>query len=391
MIIRSLNYKEQTKETGQWQLKSVAFDDHINLIVGKNTSGKSRLTRVLMHLAKILTGHKLMTSTGNSILPNGNWQVEFFKPESKELYFYQLEIVDNIVIQENLKSNDKPLIKRDIKSCKLISFLNSGKKEFRSVKPPADALLIHVRRDETEHPFLEDLFYWAQNVQTFLFNERATNVSFSMNFEEITKHNFAKINIDSLGKAGTLLYALLKYKPHIANKIIKSINDIGYKMITPAVEELIAPVTDNTGNKTAKTYMLNFTESGLTAALKQRLMSEGLYRVISTVIIIEYCLAVKKTPSTIVIDDFAEGVDYDHSTKLLEWLLRRLKNKPIQVICTTNSKYVANMIPLTYWNVFIRDGETVQAFNIQNSKDKFERFSDLGLNNFDLLTSSFLV
>jgi hypothetical protein len=49
---------------------------------------------------------------------------------------------------------------------------------------------------------------------------------------------------------------------------------------------------------------------------------------------------------------------------------------------------VMNEVPLKYWTVVIRIGSLVKVKNYENSRDEFEKFEKLGLNNFDYFVAS---
>ena len=62
----------------------------------------------------------------------------------------------------------------------------------------------------------------------------------------------------------------------------------------------------------------------------------------------------------------------------------------IQLIMSTNDHYVMNNVPLEYWQVIQRKGGECRVFNYQNSKEKFDEFEYMGLNNFDFLATDYL-
>ena len=86
---------------------------------------------------------------------------------------------------------------------------------------------------------------------------------------------------------------------------------------------------------------------------------------------------------TIVIDDIGEGIDFERSSRLIELIFKRAENTGIQLIATSNDRFLMNSVDIKYWNVFERKRNTVQAFNYKNSREAFDEFSLTGLNNFD--------
>jgi len=96
-------------------------------------------------------------------------------------------------------------------------------------------------------------------------------------------------------------------------------------------------------------------------------------------------------PSTILIDDIGEGLDFERSTKLIGLLIELAKkNDDIQLIMSTNDRFVMNNVPLEYWQVIQRKGGECRIYNYRNSKEIFDEFAYTGLNNFDFLATDFL-
>jgi hypothetical protein len=62
----------------------------------------------------------------------------------------------------------------------------------------------------------------------------------------------------------------------------------------------------------------------------------------------------------------------------------------IQLIMSTNDRFVMNNVPLKYWQVIQRNGGECTVFNKRNSKEKFDDFEYTGLNNFDFLATDFI-
>jgi predicted ATPase len=132
------------------------------------------------------------------------------------------------------------------------------------------------------------------------------------------------------------------------------------------------------------------TEEGIRKNIVQQEMSQGMFRALSLLTHITYNI-LKKMPTTILIDDIGEGLDFDRSSRLIKLLIEiAKKNDNIQLIMSTNDRFVMNAVPLEYWQVIQRRGGECQVFNYQNSKEKFDEFEYMGLNNFDFLATDYL-
>jgi ABC-type cobalamin/Fe3+-siderophores transport system ATPase subunit len=118
-------------------------------------------------------------------------------------------------------------------------------------------------------------------------------------------------------------------------------------------------------------------------------MSQGMFRALSIIIHLTYHVLMK-TPVTILIDDIGEGLDFDRSIRLIGLLIEVAEKSNIQLIMSTNDRYVMNKVPFKYWQLIQRTGGECRIFNYQNSKEIFDEFEYTGLNNFDFLATDFI-
>ena len=137
-------------------------------------------------------------------------------------------------------------------------------------------------------------------------------------------------------------------------------------------------------------YGLNVQERDLEVITDQTEMSQGMFRALSLLVQLNYSL-LSKTPSCILIDDIGEGLDYDRSNSLIELIIEKIKDSSVQVIMTTNDRFVMNKVPLEYWSVIQRIPKKSLFYNYRNSKSTFEEFQRTGLNNFDFLSYEYYI
>jgi AAA15 family ATPase/GTPase len=135
--------------------------------------------------------------------------------------------------------------------------------------------------------------------------------------------------------------------------------------------------------------MLYVNEKNSNANILQNQMSQGMVRALSLVIQTTYN-AFKDLPTTILIDDIGEGLDFDRSSSVIKLILRIADKGKCQLIMSTNDRYVMNNISLKHWQVIQRTGGECKAFNCHNSGEIFEKFAYTGLNNFDFLAMDFI-
>ena len=127
-------------------------------------------------------------------------------------------------------------------------------------------------------------------------------------------------------------------------------------------------------------------ESDLKGTTDQHDMSQGMFRALSLVIQLNYSL-LASIPSCILVDDIGEGLDYERSSALIKLLVGKAKKSSVQLIMTTNDRFVMNNVPLEYWSVMQRFSNESKIYNHRNSEKQFKDFELTGLNNFDFFTS----
>jgi hypothetical protein len=129
-------------------------------------------------------------------------------------------------------------------------------------------------------------------------------------------------------------------------------------------------------------------ESDLPGITDQNSMSQGMFRAFSLIIQMNYS-QLASIPSCIMIDDIGEGLDYDRSTALIKLIIEKANTSSIQLIMSTNDRFVMNNVPLEYWAVMERLSNTTKIHNYENSTKKFDDFELTGLSNFDFFASEF--
>ena len=131
-------------------------------------------------------------------------------------------------------------------------------------------------------------------------------------------------------------------------------------------------------------------ESDLDGETDQNDMSQGMFRAMSLLIQLNYS-QMASIPSCILIDDIGEGLDYERASALIKLLVEKAKNSKVQLIMSTNDRFIMNNVPLEYWSVVRRFPKRSKIYNYRNAREKFEEFELTGLNNFDFFSSRFYV
>ncbi len=366
MKLVKVNYYENKDNPNYWEIQDVLLNEQFNLIIGKNATGKTRFKSVLTGISGMLSGKRELS--------NGYFDFNFIDYELQS-YNYKLDLLDKKVTLEEFEKNNKILLKRN--SEKTTIFSKSAKNSIE-IEPPENKLTLTARQDKKDYPFLEELRNWANNFYSLSFSSFSPNdlkVPILSKDKEITP---SFINDDF---PFSIFYVLdaIKEDTTILNSIVNDMNEIGYSINNADTQKLIL------GDNLLISPIIPFVkEIDLKCNTDLLVMSKGMLSALATITLLEYLL-IKNQDSTLFIDDLGEGLDYERSSKLTLLLRRKLKDKKIQLIATSNDRFLINNVDLESINVLERKGSLVKSYNYQNSKEHFDRFSRIGLSNFDLL------
>lgn len=116
-------------------------------------------------------------------------------------------------------------------------------------------------------------------------------------------------------------------------------------------------------------------------------------RVISLIIQLNYLEfnISEKSRITILIDDIGEGLDFERSSNLIKLLIKKAKklSNKIQLIMTTNDRFVMNSVPLDYWIVVDKELDRINFYSKETNREEFDNFELIGLNNFDFFSGEY--
>ena len=371
MKLSSLEYKEYLDTPREWQIKKFNFKN-INLIVGINAVGKSRLLNVIKNLAEY--------TYNPSKKPYGSacWNIVL---RNKEKIQYELECKDSKVFHELLKIKNEVVLKRN----------KEGKGEIKAVKLKEnlefqiseDILAISAKRDQLQHGFLEKLFGWGNNL---IFIPFGTPMGQNDLIPLEIKDGISIVNIRS-GKdyINEFYNGAKKYGHKFIKSIIEDMQRLDYDIKEIKLKQVqfqgLFPA------ESTKFFNLQITEEEIGILVEQLNLSQGMFRAISTIIKLNYLIFEDLKNVCVLIDDIGEGLDYNRSVNLVKLLIDKLKNTEIQLIMTTNDRFVMNNIPIEYWSILNRKGHIVEVINYENSQAIFNDFYKTGLSNFDFFSS----
>ncbi|MEI6489831.1 MAG: ATP-binding protein [Bacteroidota bacterium] len=366
--MKLLRFFYEVPELDNFRLNSLKMDpielSNINLLVGKNASGKSSIVQHIVSLADMLKGTNLRI---------GSYSLELKDDDGSILKYscnISLGIKSEIEISESLFINADQLVDRKNNIAKIYSAIKSEKIE---INPPENKLVHQVRRDEKDYPYFEKLIKWAESVHSFKFGH-IHSTSFMKS--PLDKSNIADTGLTSIND-NDLNKILGELNTHSKNEVIKEFNSLGYN-----IEILTVKLQ-------AEKNIIYVKENNVKYEISQTMLSQGMWRSLFLLIFVHHLIDSEKA-KMIIIDDLCESLDYDRATKLGKLLFDKMNTNNVQFIATSNDSFLMNVIDIKYWNIIYREANFIKVYNYSNSKEKFDKFRRSGFNNFDLLTSNYL-
>ncbi|NET71851.1 MAG: ATP-binding protein [Sphaerospermopsis sp. SIO1G2] len=375
MRLDFVEYCENKDKLSEWRLEGCQLGN-VNLIVGKNASGKSRILRVINFLANLLCGDEILRPEHRS----RKWKLIFDSDKGDQKKVYILKIDNGLVFQEKFTIGSKIYLERN----------NSGEGKVRAEKlkteidfqTPIHEIAALKRRDSIQHPFFDDIYNWANSLNYYQFatDLGKDRVAFADSKSINSKNTEQAIEIFNSGKE--------KFRENFIEAIKIDMASVGYNISEIGIK-IPYDVVFLTDQKLIPNYQyLYVQESNLKDKTEQAIMSQGMFRALSLIIQVNYSLLAKK-PSCILIDDIGEGLDFERSSAMIKLLINKAESGLIQLIMTTNDRFIMNGVPLEYWSVIERRAGLAKLHNIHNSKDIFDDFKFTGLNNFDFFATQF--
>jgi len=339
-----------------WELKDLELNS-VNLVVAKNSTGKSRTLSTLDLLVKMITQRRDLNW-------GGRWSIEFctFANQIVKYDFATSYREQGVVTAERILIDNVQYLFRDKNGSAKIKNKLTG--TFDDVHPPENKLVLHTNRDIRKYPFLENIADWAEKCYGFKFG----------NISPFSKLNQQEYDLLTAVEDIPTLFQSLNSKNQ--DSVIKQFNSTGYSIskITVQNKEIV---------------IIYVKEDGVEKPLPHYQLSQGMFRTLSVIIYLEYLISRKK-PAMIIIDDLCEGLDYERAKKLGELIFNKCLQSDIQLVATSNDVFLMDVVDIKYWNILMRKGKVITALNNKNSPKIFSDFRFTGLSNFDFFASDFL-
>lgn len=373
MRLTFLEYSEYKGLPDEWIAKPIEFGP-INLIVGKNSSGKSRILNVIGAFGALLAGKRRIALSGAF---EGHF-VEDTRRKPKHL-IYELRHEDSHVVFERFTVDGDVLLERKKDGRGVIRAIQLKKDiEFEA---PGNALAAVVRRDRIQHPFFEGLHEWGSMLKHYLFGSDFGKTNLAI-FGEKSKESVSRPEAFEQTQVVSLYR---RYRRELGSKLDRAILADMQTMGYPCQEIGLMTVQGVQGVQMS-VWQLYLKEKDLKCRTSQLNMSQGMFRALALTMQLN-ASALSKSADCVLIDDVSEGLDFDRASRLISLLVSKAEKGNFQLIMTTNDRFVMNSVPLKYWSLLTRKKSVVHILNEKNSPKFFKDFQYTGLSNFDFFKS----
>lgn len=395
MKIKTLSYSQHEGKPVAWSCRDLVLHPKINLIVGKNASGKTKIYRLLENLVLLLSGQK------RELFSSGHWDLTFEAGEQKhkQEVRYRLGVEQYAVSEESLWIEGENKLQRGADGRGRLFY--EGVAQHLDFQIARHELAAAQKRDAIQHPYLETLCGWAESALAYsfatdmgrhsLFTDTEIRDATGEAFVGEGEQRFAKNakNVIEVFSQGMRLQGFVE-------QVQADMKSIGYDLEQIQAE----PITDATirlhdlAVSQGQAQCLFVKERGSDAILPQHALSQGMFRALSLIVHLNFAeRSESHRPTCILIDDIGEGLDFERSTRLIQCLINKVgserMNNDVQLIMTTNDRFVMNKVPLDYWIVIERTHRGLRFYQRHNAPAVFEAFELVGLNHFDFFSKEF--
>lgn len=365
MELKEIKYSEAVDEPNEWVLHNLTLGAK-TLLVGRNASGKSRTLSVIANLARNLAGLQAPSFSGayECTFADGITKFKYWLAFEDESVKYERLEVDGVVRLHRGADGEGEIFAEKVNDGYNMPF-----------QVPGQSIAAVVRRDSVQHSFLEPLHRWASSVRYYQFGSQLGKDSYTIFSEEVT----AKVDEKNQNAVVGIFAAGLARSANIFKQaIIDDMGRVGYAITDVGVAH---PRHIRFNDAPGKPNGLYVKEVDLPGHTEQHAMSQGMFRVLSLLIHVNFA-QLRQSAACLIVDDIGEGLDFGRSCRLIHLLRKKAEETDVQVIMSTNDKFIMNEVPLTEWSIVQRKANQVSISNYENSKEIFDDFRYTGLSNF---------
>lgn len=372
MYLKNFSFRENAGQNIEWIIDHVSLGE-INLMVGKNSSGKTRTLNALSDLVSMLMGKGTSAS--------GPVSYELLFKNSGSLMKYELAYDLETIHMEKLYVGDELVMERAEGGRGAIKYEATPGSMFLDFEIPHSQLACYAKRDRLQHPFIEIIHGWAIGLRRFNFSGDLGKSRYAL------KSSVEAREVDWTDTTNSLVPAITVAEEKYSNfheLVLQDMRKIGYDLEDFGVIQF----SEGFSRSSQDRYAVFTTEKGLEKQVTQRDMSQGMFRAFSVLVQLNYYILCGNK-GFVIIDDIGEGLDFARAKHLVQLLISKGRKANIQLIMSTNDSFIMNAVDIENWAVIMREGHKISLFNYDNSKEIFEEFKFTGLNNFDFYASEF--
>jgi energy-coupling factor transporter ATP-binding protein EcfA2 len=374
MRLKLIDYAQLQGTDREWRLEGLTLGP-MNLIVGKNATGKTRVLNIINGLGKLVSGRQKASE-----LTSGTYRTAF-EYEGRLLH-YTLDIHERKVVTEEFRDGERTLLRRAVGGAGEIFHEKENKmQEFQT--PETEAAVV-ARRDTIQHRFLEPLGEWGARVRHYEFGDKMGRGHIALLVKGTLEPDPTDVNaVIALFRKG-----VKDFPDRFAESVKNDMNNIGYQIEQVGVMAPTDVTVQIPVGAPLEPLILFVKERDLPCLTQQTDMSQGMFRALSVIVHLNYA-TIAMLPSAILVDDIGEGLDFERSCKLIDLLRNRARDTTVQLILSTNDRFVMNEVPLAEWSILRRTAGHVRVLNRENSGPMFEEFKFTGLSNFSFFEMDF--
>ncbi len=372
MYLKNFTFRENAGQKIEWLIDNVSLGE-INLVVGKNSSGKTRTLNALTDLVSMLKGQGTRAT--------GPVTYELIFRNSENFMRYELAFDMETIRMERLYMGEELVIERGEDGRGVIKYESTPGAIFLEFEIPHEQLACYAKRDRLQHPFIEIIHGWAISLRRFDFSGDLGKTRYALK----TAYDSREIDMSLTNNSLVPVITVASEEfDGFRKAVLEDMNEISY-----AMEDFgIIHFSERYSQADQDRYAVYTTETGLEKQVTQRDMSQGQFRAFSVLVQLNYYILCGYK-GFVIIDDIGEGLDFSRAKQLVQLLIRKAGAAGIQLIMSTNDSFIMNAVDIEHWAVIMRDGNKISLFNYENSKEIFEEFKFTGLNNFDFYASEF--
>jgi ABC-type multidrug transport system ATPase subunit len=372
MYLQKFSFRENPDLPTEWFIDNVSLGE-INLVVGKNSSGKTRTLNALTDLVNMLKGK------GSSASGPASYELIF--RNSEEFMRYELEFNQETIQVERLYMGEELVLERGEEGQGVIKYESTPGSIFLEFEIPHEQLACYAKRDKLQHPFIEIIHGWAVSLRRFDFSGDLGKTRYAL------KSSFEARELDLSATYNSLVPVVTvasREYGEFRDRVLEDMREIDYQ-----TEDFgIMHVSERFRHADQDRYAVYISEEGLDKKVTQRDMSQGQFRAFSVLVQLNYYILCGHK-GFVIIDDIGEGLDFSRAKLLVRRLIKKAGEAGIQLIMSTNDQFIMNAVDIENWAVIMREGHKIRLYNYENSREIFEEFKFTGLNNFDFYASEF--